>query len=189
MVVLTEATAPLLRALTATGLTARLPYRSAGRLPSGGAAGTTVLSRFPVTRTVGLSPDLTNQSWVCQVDLPDADPALTVVAVHPARPRLGRTHWLPEQEHLRAALPTTGPRLLAGDFDAVASHPTSRALVRDGWRSAVDQAVAGWVPTYPADGRLVPPMVDIDHVYVNGGLQATSARSSASPGPITSVCS
>jgi len=177
VVVLTAATAPQLRALAATGLTTRLPHRNAGPLPSGGASGTAVLSRFPVTSTRRLSPGLEHQSWVCRIDLPGLEPALTVVAVHPARPRAGGTRWRPEQDDLRAALPTSGPRLLAGDFNAVASHPTQRALGRDGWHSAVDQSGAGWVPTYPADSSRLPPLIDIDHVFVTDGLQATRVRS------------
>lgn len=182
VVVLTEVTAPQLRALAPTRLTERLPHRNVGPLPATGGAGTAVLSRFPVTATTALSADLGSQGWVCRVELPGLEPALTVVGVHPARPRLGGSDWLPEQEELRAALPRTGPRLLAGDFNAVASHPTQRALVRDGWRSAVDEAGAGWVPTYPADSPRVPPMIDIDHVYVAGGLRATAARSVAVAG-------
>lgn len=182
VVVLTEVTEPQLRALATTGLTARLPHRNAGPLPSAGAAGTAVLSRFPVTSTEPLSPDLENQSWVCRIDPPGLEPALTVVAVHPTRPRPGGNRWWPEQDDLRAALPTTGPRLLAGDFNAVASHPTQRALGRDGWRSAVDQSGAGWVPTYPAGSSRLPPMIDIDHVFVTDGLQATRVRSVFVPG-------
>jgi endonuclease/exonuclease/phosphatase (EEP) superfamily protein YafD len=182
VVVLTEATAPQVRALVAAGLTGRFPYRSTGRLPAAGAAGTAVFSRFPVSGTAALAPDLGNQAWSCRVAVPGVAGGLIVLAVHPARPRLGGTHWLPEQEELRAALPTTGPRLLAGDFNAVASHPTQRALVRDGWRSAVDDAGAGWVPTYPADSRRVPPMIDIDHVFVAGGLQTAAVRSVRVPG-------
>ncbi|MGI3785892.1 MAG: endonuclease/exonuclease/phosphatase family protein [Janthinobacterium lividum] len=182
VVVLTETTAPQVRALDAVGFAERFPHRDTGRLPSGGAGGTAVLSRFPVTRTRQLSAKLANQSWVCSVDVPGLTHALTVVAVHPGRPRPGGSSWLGEQEDLRAALPTSGPRVLAGDFNAVASHPTQRALVRDGWASAVDQAGAGWVPTYPADSARVPPMIDIDHVYVADGLRATSARSVTVPG-------
>ncbi|GAB2580502.1 endonuclease/exonuclease/phosphatase family protein [Microlunatus antarcticus] len=182
VVVLTEATAPQLRALAGLGMTDRLPHRCAGRLPSGGAAGTAVLSRFPVTRAVPLSADLANQSRVCSVAVPGTASPLTVVAVHPGRPRLGGTGWLGEQEDLRAALPTSGPRVLAGDFNAVASHPTQRALVEDGWASAVDEAGAGWVPTYPAGSTRVPPLIDIDHVYVGGGVRTTSARAVTVPG-------
>ncbi len=181
VVVLTEATASLVHALGTTGLTSRLPYRNDGDLPTGGASGTAVLSRFPITSTDELSSDLGNQSWVCRVELGGGGPALTVVAVHPTRPRPGGTRWLPEQTALQAALPRTGPRVLAGDFNAVSSHPTQRALVRDGWRSAVDESGAGWVPTYPAGSR-VPPVIDIDHVFVAGDLQATRARSVAVAG-------
>lgn len=182
VVVLTEVTAPQVRALVDAGLTRRLPRRNAGPLPSAGAAGTAVFSRFPVTSTAALSPDLGAQAWSCTLSVPGLGRGLTVVAVHPARPRRGGSDWRGEQEALRTALPTTGPRVLAGDFNAVASHPTQRALVRDGWRSAVDEAGAGWVPTYPADSRLVPPLIDIDHVFVAGDLQATSAASVRVPG-------
>ena len=33
------------------------------------------------------------------------------------------------------------------------------------------------MPTYPAGSSTVPPLIDIDHVYVAGGLQATRAES------------
>lgn len=182
IVVLTETTAPQVRALDDAGFADRFPHRSTGPLPRRGAGGTAVFSRFGVTATEQLTPELANQSWVCAIDLPGPAPGLTVVAVHPGRPRPGGSSWLSEQEDLRAALPTSGPRLLAGDFNAVASHPTQRALVENGWASAVDQAGAGWVPTYPAGSSRVPPLIDIDHVYVTDALRATSARSVAVPG-------
>lgn len=182
VVVLTEVTAPLESGLVDAGLARGLPHRCAGTLPAAGAWGTAVFSRFPVTGTAALSPDLGAQAWSCALAVPGLEQGLTVVAVHPARPRRGGSDWRGEQEAVRAALPTSGPRVLAGDFNAVASHPTQRALVRDGWRSAVDEAGAGWVPTYPADSRRVPPLIDIDHVLVAGGLQATRARSVRVPG-------
>ena len=177
VVVLTEVTDPQVRALTDAGFARRFPHRTDGSLPGRGADGTAVFSRFPLTGAERLSPALAHQSWVCAVDVPGLPSPLTVVAVHPDRPHLGGGRWLGEQEDLRAALPTSGPRLLAGDFNAVASHPTQRAIVADGWRSTVDEAGAGWVPTYPADSAHLPPLIDIDHVYVAGALRTTSARS------------
>lgn len=182
VLVLTEATAPQVQALVAAGLGDRFPYRNAGRLPQHGAHGTAVFSRFPITGTEQLTPDLDNQSWVCGVDLPGLGPSLTVVAVHPTRPRRGADRWLGEQQSLRAALPTSGPRILAGDFNAVASHPTQRALTAAGWRSSVEEAGAGWLPTYPAGSSRLPPLIDIDHVLVAGGLRSTRAASVRVPG-------
>ena len=176
VVVLTEVNARQVHALDQLGFAERFPHRSAGPLPAEGGAGTAVFSTFRITSTRQLSPEIKNQSWTTTLDVPGASEPVTVVAVHPARPYRGQHRWLHEQDALRAALPTTGPRLLAGDFNAVASHPTQRALVRDGWTSAVDQTGSGWVPTYPADSSRLPPLLDIDHVYVSAGLQATSLR-------------
>lgn len=67
VLVLTEATAPQVRALTAAGLIDRFPHRNAGRLPAAGAGGTAVFSRYPLTSTAALSPELANQAWSCQV--------------------------------------------------------------------------------------------------------------------------
>ena len=175
VVALVEVTAPQVDALDRLGFADRFPYRTEGRLPSAGAAGTAVWSRFPITADRPLTPAIAHQTWVTTVAVPGAAAPVTVVAVHPARPYVGGDRWLREQDALRAALPTSGPRVLVGDFNAVASHPTLRALGRDGWTSAVEQTGAGWVPTYPARG-LVPPLLDIDHVYVSAGVRATSLR-------------
>ena len=99
-----------------------------------------------------------------------------------ARPYRGADRWLREQRALQAALPTSGPRVVVGDFNAVASHPTQRALRRDGWASAVEQTGSGWVPTYPAGDPRVPPLIDIDHVYVSSGVHATGLRTVRVPG-------
>ena len=175
VVVLTEVTRPQARALEVTGFSQQFPHRSEGRLPAAGAAGTAVFSRFPITRTERLAPDLNHQNWVCTVTVPGVGP-VQVVAVHPARPYRGGSRWLPEQRILQDTLPTSGLRVLVGDFNAVASHPTQRALRDAGWRTAVDQTGAGWAPTYPADSGRLPALIDIDHAYVSDGLQATALR-------------
>ena len=182
VVVLTEATRSQLRGLAATGFDERFRYRSTDDLPRDGAGGTIVFSRYRVSATKAYARDLPLQAWVCTLDLPGVDAPLTVAAVHPGRPELGGTHWLPQQEEVRANLPLSGLRLLAGDFNAVDSHPTMRAIRDAGWRSSVDDAGAGWVPTYPADSSTVPPLIDIDHVYLAGGLRATRVESVRVPG-------
>jgi endonuclease/exonuclease/phosphatase (EEP) superfamily protein YafD len=182
VVVLAEVTAPQVAAMDRLGFAERFPHRNDGRLPVKGGAGTAVWSRFPVTSTRQLTPAVAHQSWVTTVEVPGAAEPVTVVAVHPARPYRGGSRWHREQEALRAALPVTGPRVLLGDFNAVASHPTQRALRRDGWGSAVEQTGSGWVPTYPAGDARVPPLIDIDHVYLSRGLRATSLRTVEVPG-------
>lgn len=182
VVVLAEVTAPQVEALDRLGFAERFPHRHEGRLPSQGGAGTGVWSRWPVTSTERLTPAISHQSWTTTIAVPGLEDPLTVVAVHPARPYHGSDRWLREQRALQAALPTSGPRVLLGDFNAVASHPTQRALRADGWVSAVEQTGAGWVPTYPVGDPHVPPLVDIDHVYVSSGVHATGLRTVLVPG-------
>lgn len=177
VVVLTEVNRRQVDDLDELGFSRRFPHRNAGRLPTQGGAGTAVFSIFPITGTERLSSALRNQSWITTLEVPGSPVPVTVVAVHPARPHQGKDRWLGEQNALRAALPTSGPRLLAGDFNAVASQPTLRTLSSDGWTSAVDQAGSGWVPTYPANAARLPPLLDIDHIYLSEGLQSTSLRS------------
>ena len=176
VVVLTETTERQIRALTVAGFTDRFTHRVPARLPERGAAGTAVFSRFPITGGRRLSPRLHLQNWVCSVAVPGLGP-VEIVAVHPTRPSVGETGWLPEQRELQARLPESGLRLIAGDFNAVASHPTLRALTDSGWTSSVDQAGAGWVPTFPANSAESPPLIDIDHVYAAPGLHATQVNS------------
>ena len=70
---------------------------------------------------------------------------------------------------------------MAGDFNAVAEQGPMQQLHRLGLRSATDLAGAGWLPTYPAGGRL-PPLLPIDHVLVNERLTATSVAAFTVPG-------
>ena len=182
VVVLAEVTAPQVEALDRLGFAERFPHRHEGRLPAEGGAGTGVWSRWPVTSTERLTRAVSHQSWRTTIAVPDLEEALTVVAVHPARPYHGSDRWLREQRALQAALPTSGPRVVLGDFNAVASHPTQRALRRDGWASAVEQTGSGWVPTYPAGDPRVPPLIDIDHVYVSSDVHATGLRTVRVPG-------
>ena len=64
--------------------------------------------------------------------------------------------------------------IVAGDFNAVPDHGPMQQLRRMGLRSVTDIVGAGWLPTFPAGRRVIPPLLPIDHVLVNDRLTATS---------------
>jgi endonuclease/exonuclease/phosphatase (EEP) superfamily protein YafD len=171
LVVLTEATEPARQRLLAEGLGRRFRYEIAEALPTGGAAGTTVFSRFPILHTEPLPAAIDHQNWLVTVQLPVIG-AVVLAAVHPAKPGFGTSIWTSDSRLLRASLPHAGPVVVSGDFNAVESHWPMRRLREDGFRSSTDLAGAGWQPTWPADRPRLPPVVDIDHILLSPDLTA-----------------
>lgn len=170
VVVLTEITEPAVRALDRAGISDSQGYQAGGAVPVAGAAGTRIYSRFPLLGSRPLDPAGSHEHWVVTVDVPDVG-AVTVVAVHPPRPVRGGAGWAAGQEHVRRLVPHERT-VVAGDFNAVDSHPSLRRFRADGFRDSDELVGAGWQPTYPAQGR-VPPLIAIDHVLVSADLTAT----------------
>ena len=170
VVVLVEVTAPAVAALQARGWSDRFPHATPATLPSDGAAGTAVFSRFPLTSVRALD-GLVHQTWQVGITVPGVG-AIELLAVHPVRPYRGRTGWRAEQDRLRALLPRDPRTVVAGDFNAVDSHRPIRDLRAAGFRSSTELAGAGWQPTFPAN-TVLPAMIEIDHVLLAPGLTAT----------------
>lgn len=142
-------------------------------LPS---CGTVVLSRLPLASV----PPLSNEQAVVGVDLGFGP--LTLVPVDVPGPHDGLGPWRDAIDGVGTAVAEArretpdAPVLVAGDFNAVREHePVRRLLESSGLTSAVEQAGAGWVPTYPAD-RWFPPALAIDHVLVGPGLEAVGVE-------------
>lgn len=173
VLVVTEMTSPAVARLAAAGINERFPHESGGPLPEEGAAGTRVYSHFPILSGERLEPAAGTSTWVVRLDVPGLGP-LTLVAAHPTRPVLGASRWWGEQERLRKRVPRERT-IVAGDLNAVDSHPSLRRFQADGFRSADDLVGAGWQPTYPADGR-IPPVIAIDHILLSPDLTATAFR-------------
>ncbi len=172
VVVLVEATGPILEALRARGWNERFPYATPNTLPSDGADGSAVFSRFPLRGGHPLS-GLLHQTWSVTVAVPHLGD-VELLAVHPVRPFRGGTDWRTEQDLLRRLIPTTPRTIVSGDFNAVDSHRPLRLLRADGYRSSTDLAGAGHRPTYPSN-EPVPPLIEIDHVLLGPGLTATAS--------------
>lgn len=165
VLVLTEATEPLIAALSETEAGTRFVARTAQTVEEREASGTVILSRLPAERVrVPASEVRTFQQPAMAVAAGDS--TVLVRAVHPRPPvaptvrdwregllELGR--W--QREHRGR------PLVMAGDFNASAAH----APFRDAKRGMYD--AAGWWPTatWPLD-RAYPAFTDIDHVLVRG---------------------
>ncbi|MGH9271923.1 MAG: endonuclease/exonuclease/phosphatase family protein, partial [Ilumatobacteraceae bacterium] len=73
------------------------------------------------------------------------------------------------------------PAIVAGDLNATFDHRQFRDLLDTGLRDAVEQAGAGYVPTYPV-GRRFPPLISIDHILTRGRITATDVETQELPG-------
>ncbi|MER7506615.1 endonuclease/exonuclease/phosphatase family protein [Nonomuraea pusilla] len=150
-------------ALDAAGIRALLPYQVLQT--DYGATGSGLYARHPLTELPHLFTPVGHNMPAAAMTLPGGA-RVEVVAIHP-NPPLGR--MADEWYRALAALPAPTPdavRVLAGDFNASLDHRALRALLGRGYVDAAVQAGKGLVPTWP-NGRLVPPMITIDHVLVD----------------------
>ena len=158
-----------LAAMDRAGLAELFPYRAGEPDPTGGALGTMVFAREPVTDVTRLPTVL--GSWSVRVG------DVGLFAVHPAYP-LDIAAWRADHAALLAAAADLAPDVLLGDFNATLDHAPMRRLHDAGYRDATELSGSGWQPTWPASGSglqgLLPPVVQIDHVLVDDGWSATS---------------
>ena len=181
VVVLAETTPPALDALSARGWGEQFPYQTGHERPT--FPDTAVYSRFPlrstdvVTETLRPARDGPAKVFaqrITTVEVPGVA-EVRLMPVHPCNPYCGGGRWTSEHDALRALARANldQPLVVAGDFNAVDDHGPMLDLRHDGLRSATDLTGAGWLPTYPAGGRL-PPLLPIDHVLVSERLTATA---------------
>lgn len=159
---LEELTPGAVARLQAAGLDSLLPYSFVRPAPDN--AGTGIWSRTPLhdeRELDGYSAATLLARTTTVIG------AVQVGAVHPRAPVVAQAvPWYRDYDLLRADLDAlTGPVVVAGDFNATRDHAPFRALEGEGYRDAVDQAGAGFLPTFP-NGREGRPLVGIDHVIV-----------------------
>lgn len=163
VLVLEEISMPALAEADAAGLGDLLPHRIGGPAGYDPVSGTMVLSTLPLGTPTRI--DTFHDSWL--VDVGDS---LTVMGVHPVAP-VTPGLWRTDQAAILTAARQAQPDVVLGDFNATADHQPIQALDAAGFRDAAALADEGWQPTWPAHGlgpggRLVPPLVRIDHVLV-----------------------
>ncbi|HEY9293404.1 MAG TPA: endonuclease/exonuclease/phosphatase family protein [Microlunatus sp.] len=132
-----------------------------------------ILSRYPLADARKLAS--TNPQWSAATRIPGIG-EVNLIAAHPCNPLCGQGLWTREHRRLlrRAERLDNRPEFLAGDFNATVDHGVMRRMARHGFVSGTDITGAGWMPTYPADGKVLPPLIQIDQVLVNDRLTVTS---------------
>lgn len=164
------------QALRDAGLEALLPFQAA--YPVDGVGGAALYSRYPLA-DVGYRPlpPFFGQAYAT-VRVPGAVPVL-VESVHPCAPsdpsRTG--DWRRDLASEPRATPHGPVRLLLGDFNSTLDHAPLRALLDSGYRDAASVVGAGFVATWPYDGKWVPGTT-LDHVLADPriGVRAVSAH-------------
>ncbi|SEH46268.1 Uncharacterized conserved protein YafD, endonuclease/exonuclease/phosphatase (EEP) superfamily [Mycolicibacterium rutilum] len=166
-----------------SGLDADFPYRVLE--PRDGPAGVGIWSRYPLS-----GGTLYDEFWLglltARVTVPGTGVETTVVTTHMSAPWPDPFEgWREDMAGLAATLQqiaadSPGPVLVAGDLNSTPDMREFRALLRDGYRDAAEQAGAGLTRTHPAD-IAVPPVFALDHILTRDAT-ATSVRTVSIPG-------
>lgn len=142
------------------------------------AAGSAIWSRYALSEIGG--PGLHFRPCVAAVASPQP---ITLVVVHPLSPIVSTDTWNDDLGKLRARDVEPNDRvMLIGDFNACHWHPPFRRLLATGWRDAHQVTNHRFSNSWPADRRMLPPFVGIDHALVNDRLVVTETRDIDVPG-------
>jgi endonuclease/exonuclease/phosphatase (EEP) superfamily protein YafD len=180
-----ELTPESVQRLSAAGLDESFPYHALDARPV--ASGVGVWSRYPITSSKRIADfELAMVSARIKVEGVQVDPAVLVAHMSGPWPQL-IDGWREDMKHMRAVMGDlaksagAGCAIVAGDFNSTPDMREFRSLLDGGFRDASEQAGAGFNRTYPANGRLNPPVIAIDHV-LTFQCTATSAETTALPG-------
>jgi endonuclease/exonuclease/phosphatase (EEP) superfamily protein YafD len=171
--------------LSAAGLDKTFPYHALDARP--GASGVGMWSRFPIASSERIADfALAMVSARIEVEGVQVDP--TVLVAHMAGPwPQPIDDWRGEMKRMQATMSDlaesagTGCAIVAGDFNSTPDMREFRSLLHQGFQDASQQAGAGFNRTYPANSRVYPPIIAIDHV-LTFQCTATSAETTALPG-------
>lgn len=161
-----ELTPELADELVQHGLEHDFPYRSVHARQW--AAGVGIWSRYPIDDTNRI-PAYQLGMVTATLKVPGASRDVTVATVHLAGPwPQAIDRWRSEIPLLPDTLNTLGRTapgavIVGGDLNATSDMRPFRRLLQGGFRSAVEQAGAGLINTYPAN-LPVPPLIGIDHI-------------------------
>jgi endonuclease/exonuclease/phosphatase family metal-dependent hydrolase len=171
-----ELTPEMVDRLATAGIAGRLGFSHLDPRPR--SVGTGLWARWPMTALPPL-PGMWAAAPRARID-PWGFGPVTLAAVHvlaPVAHHAGR--WQQDLALIRAALDGGGaPQVLAGDFNASRDHRPFRDLLAAGFADCADIASKrGWPAfTWPA-GRIIPPVMRLDHVLVSGtGITVSESR-------------
>ena len=156
--------------------------------PRRNAEGMGLWSRYPLTELPRSKHG--NNFIAARVRVPGIRDDPVVAAVHLMSPVAGGANTFEKWRHRITAAKaeftdyaeTAGPAavIIAGDFNATADMKQFRDLLDVGYRDAVNQTGAGFMPTY-SPHPWIPPVIAIDHVLTRNSA-VRSIRSVDIPG-------
>ncbi len=167
LLMLQEMTPAALARLRAAGIDAAMHYSYP--VPGERAAGVAVFSRYPLADERSY-PGFPNSVISVRVSLP-MGATLTAFSSHLGAPwPQNGTQWRVDSENLGRILASTpGTVIDAGDFNATTALAPFRSILATA--DVSDAAALAGEPslrTYPADARVLPPLLGIDHVVTRG---------------------
>jgi endonuclease/exonuclease/phosphatase (EEP) superfamily protein YafD len=134
-------------------------------------------SRLPITSSGALAASTT---WPqARASIAAFGRTVDVVAVHTYYPAGHPSLWTRDLTALRSAAGENS--VVLGDFNATLDHAPMRELLAAGLVDSHAELGNGWAPTWPAD-RLLPPLMQLDHVLHGHGLAAVTTSERTLPG-------
>ncbi|WP_395308262.1 endonuclease/exonuclease/phosphatase family protein [Mycobacterium sp. AMU20-3851] len=181
-----ELTAEAAARFREAGIRKVFPYSILNPRPSAGGMG--LWSRYPLAELP--RPTYRNNFIAARVRVPGVRDQPVVAAVHLMSPVAGGANTFDKWNHhitnakaeFAEYAETAGPAavIIAGDFNATADMRQFRDLLDAGYRDAVNQTGAGFMPTY-SPHPWIPPVIAIDHVLTRNS-SAQSIHSVDIPG-------
>ena len=149
-------------------------FRHSHLIPAPDAGGIGIWSRYPL-RVLSAPRHRGTLLPAAQVQVPGVRFDPVVASVHVRSPVADRHNtidrWRNEMAGAKTQLDNlakaAGPGvvIVGGDYNSTPDARQFRELLTDGYRDAVEQAGAGFAPTFPS-ATWYPPVLTIDHVLV-----------------------
>ena len=170
LLVVNEITDRALRDMQRVGLRSELHFQAGSTGSS--VEGTMIFSRAPIEPVEPVDTEF--DSLVATTG------GFVVLAVHP-NPPVQPDQWRTDHDTLYAAVKSSKPDLILGDFNATADHAPMRRLADRGYRDSVEITNGILQPTWPANGQYpilgwFPPSVAIDHVLVASDIAVVDTQ-------------
>lgn len=175
VVAVQELTPELAENLRKSGIADSFPYQALD--PGEYGHGVGIWSRYPITASVPIQ-GYRLKAIRADIAVPGTRQDAVFVNIHLAGPWPQPIDgWREEIDRLPTTLDEIRDRsggrpvIVTGDFNATYDMAPFRKLLTDGYRDGAEQAGAGLIRTFPADGQ-GPPRFGIDHVLTNNATAA-----------------
>ncbi|MGH1489664.1 MAG: endonuclease/exonuclease/phosphatase family protein [Acidimicrobiales bacterium] len=172
VILMQETSLSFMRELQADPRMAEYQYRS--EQIRGASLRTVIWSRLPI---LSLEMEPFDVSDLVNVTVASPYGEFVVTGLHTLAPI--RQSYVPSwqrQFDQLAAIDTSTPRLIAGDFNATSDHKPFRTLLQSGWTDVHDEAGCGFDATWPVNGGLPIAVMRLDHVLMTDHFEVLDVQ-------------